>query len=307
MRRPIDRLSLTTIVYFLIAIIISLIGLVLIAAPLGAKRPSPTAQSIGASLLAGGVASVGFGLLRYIDDAAENELRSEVEHSRSDLVSHFDTLRDGLIDFARRSANSVRITSQAKLRCVSDLEIGGKFRDEYTRFSLAAEPISVDVLGLKLYRFLEDQLSWLVANNHETRVRMLLQYPYGKVFEEICELEARNVRATREDITRTLDALDDATVIGHSLNWQSGRVNLQLRFFDRYQPVTMFRIQGTIYVRPRISTPQGAASRFYEIYESQDSPDHFNVQMRHFEQCWRHATYSPLEVSALQADVQQET
>ena len=165
----------------------------------------------------------------------------------------------------------------------------------------------MDLLGLKLYRFLEDQLSWLVANNHETRVRMLLQYPYSKVFEEICELEARNVRATREDITRTLDALDGATVAGHSLVWQSGRVNLQLRFFDKYQPVTMFRIQDAIYVRPRISTPQGAASRFYEIYESQDSMRHFNVQMRHFEQCWRNADYSPPDVSALQADMQQDT
>lgn len=304
MKDPTDDRSLSTIVYFLVAVIVSLLGLVLLVSHIGSKNQSEALDSIGASLLAGGIASVGFGLLRYIDDTAERELKNQLNNMRTELEKQFDALRKAIANFAVDTAGSIRATSQADIRCVSDVEIGSKFRTEFTRFSLLPEPVAVDVLGLKLVRFLEDQLNWLVSRRHDTTVRLLLQNPYGKIFSEICELEARNLRSTQDDILRTLDKLIGATVEGPSLVWQKEQVRIEVKFYDKYQPVALFRVQDTIYVRPRVSTPQGAATRFYEVYETRDSEKHFNVQLRHFEQCWRDGRYRAPEVRELRADLE---
>ena len=63
--------------------------------------------------------------------------------------------------------------------------------------------------------------------------------------------------------------------------------------YDQYQPVTLFRITDTVYVRPRVSTPGGASSRFYEVYEAADSRTHFGVHAGHFEECWNDARFNP--------------
>lgn len=292
MRDPTEEHSLSTIIYFLVALIVALVGLVLVLSHPGKGSQSSTMAAIGDSLLAGGVASIGFGLLRYIDDSAERRLREQVSGIQAELNKSFDVFQSKIEEFVISSARSVRLTSEANARCVSDTEIGQRFRIEYARFALGDTLVHVDVLGLKLYRFLDDQLEWLLSRRHNTYIRLLLQNPDSPVFEEICNLEARNLQATKADITRTIDSLGGATVEGGSLTWQNEQVRLELRFFERYQPVTLFRVQDVIYVRPRVSTPLGASSRFYEVYESRDSMPHYTVQLRHFEKCWRESRYS---------------
>jgi len=111
------------------------------------------------------------------------------------------------------------------------------------------------------------------------------------LFEDICNAEARNVDAMRKDVAGTLARLADGVVEGPSLVWTSGDARIELRFYSSYQPVTLFRVNGVVYVRPRIVTPHGAASRFYEIYEASDSQHHYSVQLAHFDSCWRDSSY----------------
>jgi hypothetical protein len=300
---PPDERSLRTIIYFLVALVLALIGLLLIV--LHPKDQASTFVGIGTSVLAGAIASIGFGLLRYIDDASQRGFSRQLNLTRAELGQELCGLRESVDNFAIDTAKSIRVTASAKLRCVSDLEIGTRFRAEYVRFSMGDRTVHVDVLGLKLYRFLVDQLSWMLEREHKSTIRLLLQNPYSQVFDEICEIEARNIKATRADIARTIDMLNGGRVEGNAWVWTKGDISVQLRFFDNYQPVTLFRVDDSIYVRPRISTPQGAASRFYEIYERTDSPEHFSVQLSHFDQCWREAQYSGPAVAELRTDLRQ--
>lgn len=298
-----DRNLLSTIIYFLLSIIISLLGLVLLLVHVGSKNQSTVLASVGASLLAGGIASLGFGVLRYIDDRTGQNLQVEIAGKVSELEERFEALRSSMGMFAAETVSSVRLTSRAKDRCISDVEISSRLRDEYHRFSLRDEQVEVDVLGLKLFRFLEDQLNWLVSRHHETVARMLLQNPYGDVFDQICELEARSPRATKQDIARTLEKLSGAAITDGSLTWNRGALTIKLRFYDKYQPVALFRVQDAIYVRPRVSTPLGASSRFYDVYEKQDSEKHYDVQWQHFERCWSEGHYSGAELDRLRSDL----
>ena len=298
-----DRNLLSTVIYFLLGIIISLLGFVLLLVHVGSKDQSTVLASIGASLLAGGIASLGFGLLRYIDDSTGQKLQVEVSSKLGELEGRFEALRSNMVTFAAESRASVRLTSRAEDRCVSDQHISGRFRSEYHRFTLRDRRVEVDVLGLKLFRFLEDQLNWLAGRDHEIVARMLLQNPYNDVFKQICDLEARSPRATKEDIARTLEKLSGATIADDSLTWQQGELKIRLRFYDKYQPVALFRIQDAIYVRPRVNTPLGASSRFYEVYEKQDDQKHYSVQFQHFERCWSEGHYSGRELSRLREDL----
>ena len=146
-------------------------------------------------------------------------------------------------------------------------------------------------MGLKLYRFLLDQLDWMLQQGRNTDIRLLLQNPDTDVFKEICDLENRSSQATARDIANTLSRLQGAAPEGRSLTWRSDSVHVELRFSDAYQPVTLFRVEDIACVRPRVSTPLGAATRFYETYDRRDSDVHFAVYLSHFEKCWDEASY----------------
>lgn len=299
--------SRSTLIYFLLAAVISLVGVVL--AGWGAltddngQPRSATVVSIGTSLLAGGLASIGFGVLRHFDDRDEVARHIQLEAHRDTIIARVDELREEVGRIGTEVTRSVRLTSSAALRCVSDLEIGDRFRMEFARAGHLGGVISVDVLGLKLFRFLSDQLFWISESGHPTHIRLLMQHPDGEIFEQICEAEARSVDATRRDMARTLNSLRPSATRDKSLLWDREALQVEVRLFNRYQPVTMFGVDSTIYVRPRVSTPQGASSRFYEVYDESDSRAHFGVHHSHFETCWEESSYSmPLSIHRLLAE-----
>ena len=99
-----DERSLATIIYFLVSLVITLLGLVLIVFRPGPDSQSSTWAATGSALVAGGVASIGFGLLRYIDDANERKNRTRVENIRVELEQQFAAFRENLAAFAIDSA-----------------------------------------------------------------------------------------------------------------------------------------------------------------------------------------------------------
>ncbi|MFL6101370.1 MAG: hypothetical protein ACJ71T_15600 [Actinomycetales bacterium] len=285
----------STIIYFLVSLLLALVGLILTvigSRTQGGHQANTTLISVGTSLLAAGIASAGFGILRHFDDKDERAQQQRHAEEMEGLDSTVDRIRADLKTLIGTYMNPIRLVTSANQRCVSDTEIGSQFRREFARSMIDTPVLRIDLLGLKLFRFLQDQLEWMIERQHEVNLRLLLQDPDSSVFDEICELEARNLGHTRTEVERTIEAFEGAAVEGRSLVWKSGRVRVELRFFGKYQPVTLFRVQDVVYVRPRVSTPRGAASRFYEIYESRDGGSHYDVHLAHFQECWDQSHYA---------------
>jgi hypothetical protein len=289
MKRP----SQTTIIYFLVALVLVLVGVVGVIVP-GASK---VLVAIGSSLIAGGLASIGFGVMRYLDDnsgrastAALTALEQKVEAVAVELQSRWKRFSDEYAEIAHSVISLAAVSRAAQLRCTSDHDIHLKFRHEFA-LAPSSAPVEVDIVGLKLDRFISDQFDYIIQSGKETHLRMLLQRPKGEVFESICDLEARVPQEVIRAVSRAIERLQGGTVKEHSLVWSSGSLQVQLRLYEFYQPITFFRVHNSVYVRPRVATPRGAAQRFYESYSAADSQDQFAVYKDHFQHCWDRSSY----------------
>jgi hypothetical protein len=285
-------------IYFLISLVIFLAGVLCTiwgnqsvpgpldhyGKPIGTSQLSPAWFSIGTSLLAAGLVSLGFWLLRTIDDADSTELKEKLETLTTKVVSHGEYLH-----------KLSTIKSDPSERCVSDDGISNVFKqllDEHPQ----DKDLKVDVVGLKLHRFLRDQLKHLKAKAKYTKidVRMLIQDPDAEAFSAICKLEARDEAATRADIDKTLRALSRTEERDSSLIHKDGNLEISARFFTPFQPIALFRVDDTIFVRPRVKS-HGAGSRFYEPYVENYGGNYFELYKDHFEVCWEQSNYRKLE------------
>lgn len=223
---------------------------------------SPTWFSVGTSLLAAGLASLGFAVVRRFDDIDSVELHEKL----------------GLL-------RSARLIVGASERCFFDPDISAIFKKAV--HDCPDTTVLVDVVGLKLYRFLNDQLQYLKIEGGSRKiiVRMLLQNPDSEHFQAICKLEARDEDATKEDILKTLTMLQGAKQVGKDLIYTDANLKVFVRFFTPFQPIASFRVGDTILIRPRIRS-SGAGSRFYEAYDKQEGESYFGLYRDHFEACW---------------------
>ena len=169
-----------------------------------------------------------------------------------------ESVRELQADLARK----VVLDTSSRFRCVDDARIGEAFQTAFTLASIrnGSGAIRVDVAGLKLLRFLDDQLAFLQASGQRVNVRLLLQSPDEDIFADICKMEDRDVRSTARDIRSTLGLLTGASAIGKSLVWRRNALTIELRFYSDYQPITLFRVADECCVRPRVSTPGGLVS-----------------------------------------------
>src|SRR3954454_19013214 len=100
----VDARARSTFIYLLVSVILALVGLVLIL--LGAKSNDSTSEtsqavvSIGASVLAGGIASIGFVVLRFLDDSDARRLREDARQGLATIVGGVAELRRDIRDYA---------------------------------------------------------------------------------------------------------------------------------------------------------------------------------------------------------------
>ena len=291
--------SRSTTIYFLIAAVTIAAGLAIMlggaAASTGGLSTGAALVAVGTSVLAGGLTSAGLGLLRYFDDKDQDSQRAQLIAVSQGLVGVQASLANVAMVTSAELARSVRIENSARLRTFSDLEVGDRFKSEYLRAMHVDQVgvIEVDVAGLKLYRFLSDQLDWMIRQGRQTRIRLLLQDPTGTVFQAICELEGRSEQTTRDECVRTLLMFPNYSQVDDKLTWASGQVQVELRHYGAYQPVTLFRVNNFACVRARVSTPRGAATRFYEAYDRDSGEVQFQVQSAHFDTCWEASKFVP--------------
>ncbi len=252
--------------------------------------------ALGTSICAGGLASLALGILRWMDDRDSTSLGGAVQALASGAAKSEAAIIKSVTELQAEIARKVILDTSSRFRCVDDARIGEAFQTAYTFASIrnGSGAIRVDVVGLKLLRFLDDQLAFLQTSGHRVNVRLLLQSPDEEIFADICKMEGRDVRSTAKDIRSTLGLLSGAAAIGKSLIWRRNSLTIELRFYSDYQPITLFRVADECYVRPRVSTPKGASSRFYERYDATLMKPHFEVFNAHFEKCWNDGSYTPL-------------
>lgn len=127
----------STLIYFLVTIVIALVGvsLTLWGGSIGADgiNAETALVAIGTSMLAGGLAGLGLGVLRALDDRDEESQRGQLRALRATLTGVESTVLDRISNTAADLNRSVRIENSARLRCVSDLEISRRFREDFHR------------------------------------------------------------------------------------------------------------------------------------------------------------------------------
>lgn len=278
--------SRSTTIYVVISILLVALG---IAATLwgGASVPdevigstlfvqrSVVMFSLGTSLLAAGLVSLGFAVTRHYDDKDSTKIQDGLTRYESLLLTFKDSL------------DSVETVSRgAAKRCVFESAISPVFR-KALEAGCRRDAASVDVVGLKLSRFLIEQLDYLkqYSITHPVQVRMLLQEPDTSEFKLLCQLESKNEVEVKKDIAKSLRMLTNLDNSGSALNFRFGGLAISVKFYSGFQPVAFFRVNDTVSVRPRIRA-QGAGTLFYETYKQSEGREYYGLFTNHFDNCW---------------------
>lgn len=283
----------TTAIYILISFLVFFIGTAMaiwgggsVTSPDDIKnlatpiQNSPTAFSVGTSLLAAGLVSLGFALIRKYDD-----------HDSAKLHESIDSHEERLRSFNQTLQRVRSVIPDAAQRCFFDSELSDSFVSAINTCAPRKE-ISVDVVGLKLHRFLRDQFELLKkeSKNRPINVRMLLQDPEHNAFEALCQLESRDLEGTKNDIVSSLLYLEGATYNAEKLIYTDENLKIEVKFYEKFQPIAFFRVNKTVMVRPRIRST-GIGTRFYETYTEDEGHSYFGLFHDHFDTCWKSSSF----------------
>lgn len=283
----------TTTIYILISFLVFAIGTAMaiwgggsISSPEDIKnlipptQVSPTAFSVGTSLLAAGLVSLGFAIIRKYDD-----------HDSAKLHESIDSHEEKLRSFNQTLQRVKSVIPDASQRCFFDNQLSDSFINAISTCPPRKE-ISVDVVGLKLHRFLRDQFELLKreSKNRPVSVRMLLQDPEHIAFEALCQLESRDLAGTKDDIANSLLYLEGASYDSEKLTYTNGKLKIEVKFYEKFQPIAFFRVNKTIMVRPRIRST-GIGTRFYETYTETEGHSYFGLFHDHFDTCWKSSNF----------------
>ena len=122
--------------------------------------------ALGTSICAGGLASLALGVLRWMDDRDSTSLGGAVRALTSGAAESQAAIIESVRELQADLARKVVLDTSSRFRCVDDARIGEAFQTAFTLASIrnGSGAIRVDVVGLKLLRFLDDQLAFLQAS-----------------------------------------------------------------------------------------------------------------------------------------------
>jgi hypothetical protein len=233
-----------TTLYVLSSVVVALVGAVMLFAAGG----SPTGLSISTSLIAGGMSSVGFVVIRYFDDVDSHRVGEELTDA---LVRH------------SRSVNALRrLLESDDTSRVFDRHPKDEIDHELTNLSGHVE---IDVMGMTLRAFCRDWLRVLLVRGNTT-LRVLVQDPTAATFAQVCHQESRDVTTMTADVqwvAETLRRIQQGESPFEGVEVPP-HFTVRLRWCADYPTVTMIRAGGVVYARPRFSADQ--SRMFFERY-----------------------------------------
>lgn len=252
--------------YVVSSLLIALSGLVILVA----FSKDPIGISIATSLIAGGLASVAFAVIRYLDDRASDTTAKSFEHALVKLRESAEQQHEA-VKSLRRVTGSI---AGQRMR-VYDRHPQEEVREE---FDQTADELLVDVMGLTLRPFCVDQLN-LLESRGRCRLRLLTLDPRSAMFEQTCQQESRNMAIMREDILW----------VGHRVlaarSQGSTGLQVELRWFRDFPTVTMTRVNDVLFVRPRFLREATQPRIFHERYAVEEGIP-FTAYANHFQTAW---------------------
>jgi hypothetical protein len=286
--------TLKTVIYILLSIIIALVGVVLLS---HANPQDQIKISIATSIVAAGITSLIFGIIRYIDErdmeTSSQIMRTKIEGLTNDISGLERSLGD-----VRNFVSAVRDPNE---RRVFDRHPDDEFRNELNQIHVRT-PIVVDTLGLSLIQFCDDHLNNFIVRGN-SRLRLLIQNPLKDNFTLICQQEGREVLTMMKEILLVTRQILSLSAHGQAAGMQASPHGLlsggtrnakptkvELKWFDDFPSITFTRLNNVMYVRARYLKEANQPPMFYEVYYDGVESKCFHSYSSYFDLAWNSST-----------------
>lgn len=265
-----------TAIYILSSVVVTLIGLIVLL--LWGKNS--VVASVATSIIAGGLSSLAFSIIRYFDDVGSRAQTQSVHRDVQKIVTEIDGSK-GLLRSIQ--ANAI-VADNPNLRCVFDRQITTQFTDIIKAIP-ASETIHIDLIGISLYRFFREQLDNLIDKKGVV-LRMIVQDPREPSLEIMVKQEGRNQEIVKKEIndltTYILQRASKSPAREPSNKIPAAKFSytafntkiesqVELRWFPGVASFTMTRINDIIFVRSRFLEEAQGAPVFFEKYYGKDN------------------------------------
>jgi hypothetical protein len=273
--------SLPSALYLLLSLILALVGLALLGVsdtgPPKAGQPAtvydPVWLSIATSLIAAGVASLLFTLIREIDqrDSAQSKKRI------TSLIELEQKLHQGLIELRR----ALLLTMNPDARRIYSVHPADEVRKAIEEQQVPNK-VTLDALGLALRSLYDEQIKDLIVRGN-CEVRLVVEDPRSDAFKTMCEQEARDIVVMTEDVL-TVTEYVRAWTEEHP-DAAEREVSVLIRWSGLNVPVTMTRVNEWMAVRTRLPREGVRERGFFEQYTPDDGKAFIQLG-RFFDETW---------------------
>jgi hypothetical protein len=260
-----------TAIYLLVSVILALSGFLLLAAYSG-----ETSVAIATSLIAGGISSGAFAVIRYFDDVDVTVHQEVITRSIAALDENISRLDSGL-DVMRSTALLAGGPDQRRV-----FEKHPKSAVQQEIRTVQRRDIDIDALGMSLQPIYDDIVRDLLSREN-AHVRLLVQDPRASTFSEICLEQGRDRNKTASSILYTI-----RKVLEHQSTAREGaEASIEIRCFGGVPSVTLTRVNRVIFVRPRYPNEANfGGAVFYERYDERIERACYETYCHYFEAVW---------------------
>ena len=272
---------LSKVLYVGLCIVCLVVGIILVIISYTANlgKAADVLESLGWNFLASGIISALFSIELYSsNDKHKNELMlQQIKEAFYDELNENGSL-------LRRYVNEDQLKDIVKTRLQDAQDYG---------------VLNIDVMGVSLLRFCNDQLSPFIdlfkaKNDHKVlgnkncKIRMIVQKPDDDMLRIIAMAEGKDVGVLKSRINSTIKTIKDITEMLKSSK-QKEHAEIELRFNDDSPAQTITRINDAIFpqVRPVKRMANKECSKpFFNCYEKDREEEQFRYMLDYFDAVW---------------------
>lgn len=271
-----------------IYILASLLTLVGGLALLFAKPTEAVWLSISTSLIASGLASLAFSVIKYFDDKDSNVQQIQMSKSLRELNSKINEIVVGKV-----------IVDEPNNRCVFKRQLTDEFANLLNMYK-DSEKIKIDIIGFSLYRFYKEQLENILEKSH-SQIRIIVQDPRNAASKIMAEQESRDLNNVKKDVydmTKRIIELAKKYQPRRKETYarfvKEDKSSVEARWFQGCASVTIVRFNDVIYVRSRFLGEGKDAPVFFERYHI-NQKQCFEAYEEYFQNAWEKSFCPKLE------------
>jgi hypothetical protein len=228
--------------------------------------------AVGTSIFAGGIASIAFTGIRELDQRDADGAHQRLE----ELSLKSKDLNEGLTELRR----VMLLTNDPDSRRIFKPHPVQEVQDE---LDAADDDVCVQVMGLALRSFYEDQVGPVLKGRPQATIYLLTQNPLAPTFAQLCYQEGRDRAVMTADVIWVSER-----VKAWNQSRQAGpRPTMEVRWLSDFPSITMTMVDGWMAVRPRfVNEGSGGHYGFFEQYTADDK-EAFAALSRLFGVLWK--------------------